>query len=66
MISVKYSIWKQHTIPVTFLYINGEMSVKGKNYPIHNNIKNSKILRSKFNQGSEKNLYNENYKTFLK
>lgn len=42
------------------------MSVKGKNYPIHNNIKNSKILRSKFNQGSEKNLYNENYKTFLK
>ena len=36
-----------------------------KDYPICNSIKNNKVLRNKFNQGS-KRLNNENYKILVK
>ena len=40
---------------VAFLYTGDKTSEK-ENYPIHNSIRNNKILRNKFYQGSERSV----------
>jgi len=39
---------------IAFLYSNDEALKKKENHPNHNSIKNNKILRNKFNQGSKR------------
>ena len=52
---------------IAFLYTNNKLSEREiRNNPIYNCIKKNKIPRNKSNQGSMKDLYSENYKTFMK
>ena len=42
---------------VAFLYANNELSEKEINNPVHKSIKKNVMLRNKFNQGSERSVY---------